>query len=99
MTAGIFVVLTRHLVAIWPLYTSSEVRREAQSIMLSLRTEQGIATSFFLVDSVGCHLGSCQILLKEQVNLITTHAPRQRVMIAWQKGLPAAYTLTYAGAQ
>jgi len=95
-TAVIFISLVIHLLAIWPLYVSRGVRDQAKVVMLSLHNDQGIATSFFNIDSLRCDATSlCQMILKEQWNLITAHKPLQKIHIVWQQSEPSKYSLTY----
>lgn len=96
-TIVIAVSLISHLIGIWPLYISREVRDQAEIVMLSLRNVQGIATSFFTVDSLSCNSEtlSCRMLLKEQWNSVTAHTPLQKIHIVWQQNKPSEYSLTY----
>ncbi|MFH1621060.1 MAG: hypothetical protein ABIB04_03170 [Patescibacteria group bacterium] len=95
-TAAIFVLLIIHLVGIWPLYVSRSIRDQAEVVMLSLRNYQGIATSFFDLDSLRCDAtSSCRMVLQEQWNSITAHQPLQEIHIVWQQSEPSKYSLTY----
>ena len=95
-TVIIFILFITHLLAIWPLYVSRDIRDQTEVVMLSLRKDQGIATSFFNVDSLHCDAtSSCQMILKEQWNLVTAHKPLQKIHIIWQQIKPSKYSLTY----
>lgn len=77
-TVAIAVPLVARLSAIWPLYVSRDVRGQAKAVMTSLQDDLGIAISFFTVDSLRCTAVSlCHMVLKEQWNSVTAHAPLQ----------------------
>lgn len=89
-------VLLRRLWAIRPLYLSGQVRGDAAVIMNMLRDRDGVARSFFVLRSVQCREAICELVMKEQWNLVTAHAPLQVLHASWTLGAPDAFTWAYA---
>ncbi len=95
VTVGIGAIL---LVRGWnlrDLYRSSEVRGQLTAVFNGLRDDHGLPRSFFVIESLSCSDDRCVLRLREQPNLVTAHAPLQRIHVTWSRAEPTAYAWTY----
>ncbi len=77
------------------LYRSGEVRGQLTTVFNGLRDDHGLPRSFFVIESLSCPDERCTLDLTEQPNLVTAHAPLQRIRVVWLRTEPNAYTWAY----
>ncbi len=95
VTIGIGGVLLARGWNLRDLYASGEVRGQLTTILNGLRDDHGLPRSFFVIKSLRCPDGTCELELLEQPNLVTSHAPRQRIRVTWSRAEPDTYAWTY----
>ena len=91
--AGLLLVRIWHIRA---LVLSGQVRHEATVVMNGLREQEGVPRSFFVVKHIGCGMEHCELVMREQWNLVTVRAPLQTLHASWQVGAPEGFTWSYA---
>lgn len=83
--------LVARIVALWPMYASSETRSQVKWILEDAKIRYGLAVSYAVPTRVRCRMEQCWLMLREPFNFAIDPSVRHVVYIQWPRDDVSSY--------